>query len=244
MTVLDIDTGRNVAMGVAASSTDEREEATGATAGRATELARPAAHGRGDDDADDAEYALFEHAIARRDDAAWATVYARYGDLVRHWLGPGWDNADEGVAAVFVRFWHAMDAEKLARFTSVAPVLRYLKLCAQTTRLDHVRAIRNYREEPLDDVAHAMAAPGILEETVLSQSDRLAFWRAVQACLTDRREREVIYLSYVQGLCPRQISARHNARFPCVQDVYRLKRAALNRLRHAPASQFLLALGS
>ncbi len=233
-----------MAVGVAVGSMDEREEAKDLTAGRATELAWPAPNGQGGDDADDAEYALFEHAIARRDDAAWATVYARYSNMVRHWLGPDWDNADEGVAAVFVRFWHAMDAEKLARFTSVAPVLRYLKLCAQTTRRDHVRAIRNYREEPLDDVAHTMAAPGILEEMVLSQSDRLAFWHAVQACLTDQREREVIYLSYVQGLCPRQISARHNARFPCVQDVYRLKRGALNRLRHAPASQLLPAVGS
>ncbi len=231
-------------MGVAVSNTDAREEATDPAAGRVTERARSGRYGQGDDDADDAGYALFEHAIARRDDAAWATVYARYSTLVRYWLGPDWDDLDEGVAAVFVRFWHAMDAEKLARFTSVASVLRYLKLCAQTTRLDHVRALRGRREEPLDDVAHAMAAPGILEETVLSRTDRLAFWQAVQACLTDQREREVIYLSYVQGLCPRQISARYSAQFPCVQDVYRLKRGALNRLRHAPAGRLLLAGGS
>ncbi len=44
----------------------------------------------------------------------------------------------------------------------------------------------------------------------------------------------MIYLSYAQGLCPREICARHTARFPRVQDVYRIKRGALSRLRHAP----------
>ena len=187
-----------------------------------------------DQRADDDDYALFERAIARRDDAAWAAIYARYSGLVRRWLGLGWDNADEGVATTFVRFWRAMDAEKLGRFTSIAAVLQYLKLCAQTTRLDHARATyRRACEEPLDDMAPVTAAPGVLEETVLSRADRLAFWDAVQACLTDQREREVIYLSYVRGLCPREICARHAERFPCIQDVYRIKRGTLNRLRHA-----------
>ncbi len=230
MVVTDVD--RDTTALVPTDFTEGREQATEPITDRAVRLAGFAPRDR---QVDDDNYALFERAIARRDDAAWADIYARYGDLVRRWLGFGWDNADEGVATTFVRFWHAMDAEKLARFTSVAAVLRYLKLCAQTTRLDHVRATYHRAcEEPLDDTTSVTAAPGVLEETVLSRADRLAFWDAVQACLTDRREREVIYLSYVRGLCPREIYARHAERFPCIQDVYRIKRGALNRLRHAP----------
>ena len=232
MVVADVDMDTTAL--VPADLTDGHEQATEPATEWTAELAGATPRDRR---ADDDDYALFERAIARRDDAAWAAIYARYGGLVRRWLGPGpgWDNADEEVATTFVRFWRAMDAEKLARFTSVAAVLQYLKLCAQTTRLDHVRATyRRACEEPLDDTTSVTAAPGVLEETVLSRADRLAFWDAVQACLTDQREREVIYLSYVRGLCPREICARHAERFPCIQDVYRIKRGALNRLRHAP----------
>jgi len=230
MVVTDVDMDMTAL--VPTDLTEGHEQVTEPATEWAAGLAEFAPRGRR---ADDDDYALFERAIARRDDTAWATVYARYSDLVRHWLGPGWDNADEGVATTFVRFWRAMDAEKFARFTSVTAVLRYLKLCAQTTRLDDTRATRRRgREEPLDDTAHVMAAPDVLEETVLSRADRLAFWDAVQTCLTNRLEREVIYLSYVRGLCPREICARHGTQSPRVQDVYRIKRGALNRLRHAP----------
>jgi hypothetical protein len=61
-----------------------------------------------------------------------------------------------------------------------------------------------------------------------------ALWRQVSAALADEQERLVLYLSYVIGMTPRQIKDRHTDRFPDVGEVYRLKRAALLRLRHHP----------
>ncbi|MGH2343787.1 MAG: hypothetical protein ACRDG4_01070, partial [Chloroflexota bacterium] len=49
------------------------------------------------------------------------------------------------------------------------------------------------------------------------------------------RERRVIYLSYVVGLSPREIHARQGGEFPRMDEIYRLKRTALDRLRRSAA---------
>jgi hypothetical protein len=44
-------------------------------------------------------------------------------------------------------------------------------------------------------------------------------------------ERLLLYLTYVQDMQPREITALHRQRFPTVDDVYRIKRNVLERLR-------------
>jgi RNA polymerase sigma factor (sigma-70 family) len=179
---------------------------------------------------------LFRRAVMQRDEGAWAAIYDQYADFVRRWLRARSDEHDELVLAAFERFWYAVDAEKMARFGCLAAILQYLKLCAHTARLDRIRGARvEAAEEPLDESAYALlAAPDTISETVAARLDRRAFWDAVQACLPNERERQVLYLSYVVGMTPREICAQHRDAFPVVSDVYRHKRNALDRLRRAP----------
>ncbi|HZS89042.1 MAG TPA: hypothetical protein VFE42_16330 [Chloroflexota bacterium] len=181
---------------------------------------------------------LFRRAIRQRDDDAWVAIYERYAGLVRHWLGPAAEESDEAVATTFVRFWRAMDAEKVARFTSLAALLQYLKRCAQATRLDGEREARTrLREEPLGNVGDLLPLPDQVEITVAAQVEAEGLWQAVHGCLDDRRERAVVYLSYVAGLSPREIHRRFGGQFSSTDDVYRLKRRALDRLRRGLAQR-------
>lgn len=178
---------------------------------------------------------LFRRAIVQHDETAWSSVYSQYTGAVRQWLGLPPDEADEGIAATFERFWRAINGEKFQRFGSLSAVLQYLKMCAQTVRIDRMRATRSIgREEPLDDSERGLPSGENVEESTAARVDAVSFWRAVQDALDDERERKVIYLSYVIGLTPRAICTRHANEFPDVAEVYRLKRNALDRLRRTP----------
>lgn len=177
---------------------------------------------------------LFRRAITARDEQAWNAIYAQYTDSVRRWLGAWPGELDEGVAAAFERFWQALDSEKFARFGSLPAVLQYLKMCACSARLDRARATRSSaNDEPLDAIYNLPATDNV-EEAVTGHLEAWEFWHVVRDCLADERDRRVVYLSYVIGLSPRDICARHAAEFPDVTEVYRLKRNALDRLRRAP----------
>ena len=183
---------------------------------------------------------LFRRAVVARSDAAWAAIYAQYAGRVRRWLDLR-DDEDDAVAAVFERFWHAVDAEKLALFTSLAAILRYLKACAASVRADRARATRASNVlEPLDESVHILPARQNVEESVVGSTDIVTLWSAVREALGDEREREIVYLSYAAGLSPRQIYACRRARFADVAEVYRLKRNVLNRLRRSPQLRMLI----
>lgn len=173
---------------------------------------------------------LFRRAVVERDDLAWSAIHTQYGPVVRRWLG---GELDTEVTAVFERFWQAVDAEKFARFSSLKAVLQYLKMCAQTTRIDRIRAMRSAaREKRLDDVS-GMPGHDDPAGSVATRVDAAHFWSIVEGLLGNERECLVIYLSYVIGLTPREICLRHEPAFPEVSNVYRLKRNALERLGRA-----------
>lgn len=178
---------------------------------------------------------LFRRAIVERDEAAWAAVYDQYADIMRKWLGAAPGEAAEDIPAAFARFWQAVDAGKFAGFGSLSAVLQYLKMCSHTARLDRIRAMRPAaKDSSLDDAAYSVSSGEDVEASTVERLDGEALWKAVQAVLPDERERTVVQLSYLAGLTPRDICARYAHEFPDVNEVYRLKRNALERLGRAP----------
>ncbi len=147
------------------------------------------------------------------------------------------DEGDEEVAVVFGRFWQAVDADKFARFGSLAAVLRYLKMTAYSVRLDRTRTTGMVGNWLLlgDALCGAPSRENMdMEEMVARRVDASGFWRTVRGLLTGEREVLVLYLSSMLGLSPREIQARHAGQFPDVAEVYRIKRNVLDRLRRAP----------
>ena len=67
----------------------------------------------------------------------------------------------------------------------------------------------------------------------------ILLWQVIQEELNGEDERVLIYLAYVQGMKSSEISNQHNGLFPSVEDVYRIKRNVLERLRRNRRLQML-----
>src|ERR671924_419563 len=175
---------------------------------------------------------LFRRAIVNRDDDAWACIYSQYAPLVLTWVTQhqsatpllSQEGSSPLVNAAFAKFAQALTPVKMGNFDSLAAVLKYLKMCVHSVVADEVRSrqARQYEEtlesieyepsgsDPADDVVATIAAQGL--------------WQIIQEELNGEDERVLLYLAYVQGMKPSEISNQHSRLFPTVDDVYRIKR--------------------
>jgi RNA polymerase sigma factor (sigma-70 family) len=184
-------------------------------------------------------FELFRRAIVRRVAEAWEAIIAQYRGLVRDWiwqhsLASSIEDHDDLTTRAFERFWQAIRPERFGSFPHLASLLRYLKLCVFAALVDEVRGQRSWQEhraasELADEVEGAR-----VDETVLDELGRANLWQTIERALPDSAERLVIYLSCVIGLKPREIARRHREVYPSVEEVYRRKRLALERLRRDP----------
>jgi hypothetical protein len=182
---------------------------------------------------------LFRRAIVARDDAAWASIYQQYAPLVLTWITQhqsatpllGQDGSAPLVNAAFAKFSQALTPAKMANFDSLAAVLKYLKMCVHSVVADEVRArqARQY-EETLEAIEHEPASTDPADD-VISTISAQGLWQIIFEELNGEDERILIYLAYVQGMKPGEISSHHRQFFPTVDDVYRIKRNVLERLR-------------
>lgn len=182
---------------------------------------------------------LFRRAIVKRDEDAWACVYQQYAPLVLTWVTQhqsaaallGQDGSGPLVNAAFAKFSQALTPAKMQNFDSLAAILKYLKMCVHSVVADEVRArqARQY-EETLELIEHEPAADDPADDVVSSISAQ-SLWQVIQEELNNEDERILIYLAYVQGMKPGEISSQHRRLFPTVDDVYRIKRNVLERLR-------------
>lgn len=182
---------------------------------------------------------LFRRAIVNRDDDAWASIYQQYAPLVLTWITQhqsatpllGQDGSGPLVNAAFAKFSQALTPAKMENFDALAAVLKYLKMCVHSVVADEVRArqARQY-EEALDAIEHELASADPAEDVIASISAQ-GLWQVILEELNGEDERVLIYLAYVQGMKPGEISNHHRQFFPTVDDVYRIKRNVLERLR-------------
>lgn len=182
-------------------------------------------------------YELFRRAILDRDEEAWATIYERYRSLLMAWAarttvhaylhGECAEIADQALA----RAWAALTPDRFAMFPSLAKLLSYLHACVATTAIDSARAqiVRERLAQRLD-----ASAPATPEETVLAAQDRAAFWRTVSALATTPAERVILVDSFVHGLPPREICARHPKIFATAREVSNVKYRLFARLQRNP----------
>lgn len=182
---------------------------------------------------------LFHRAIVRRDEDAWAALYQQYAPLVLTWVTQhqsatpllGQDGSAPLVNAAFAKFSQAFTPEKMQNFDSLAAVLKYLKMCVHSVVADEVRSrqARQY-EETLDSIEQEPAADDPADDVVSNLSAQ-GLWQVIQEELNGEDERMLLYLAYVHGMKPSEICLQHSRLFPTVDDVYRIKRNVLERLR-------------
>jgi len=182
---------------------------------------------------------LFRRAIIKRDEGAWSYIYQQYAPLVLTWVTQhqsaasllGQDGSGPLVNAAFAKFAQALTPVKISNFETLAAILKYLKMCVHSVVADEVRArqARQY-EETLESIEHEPASDDPAEEVVASLSAR-DIWQLIQEEVHSEDERVLIYLAYVLGMKPGEISSQQPHYFPSVDDVYRIKRNVLERLR-------------
>jgi len=190
---------------------------------------------------------LFRRAIVRRDDDAWACIYQQYAPLVLTWVNQhqsaapllGQDGSAPLVNAAFAKFSQALTPVKMDNFDSLAAVLKYLKMCVHSVIADEVRSrqARQY-EEALESIEHEPASDDPADD-VVSNISAQGLWQAIQEELNGEDERVLIYLAYIHGMKLSEISSQHSRLFPSVEDVYRIKRNVLERLRRNRRLQML-----
>lgn len=188
-------------------------------------------------------YELFRRAIVDRNSYAWDSIYQQYRNLVSGWVRrcSGFEAAggdvEELVNFTFAKLWRSLTPAKFSRFDTLQALLRYLQMCAGSAVTDRVRRRRNEQFlEPLE-VLGTQASGERVEGHVLTEVERSRFWADVRQHLNDEQEEALVYGYFVLGLKPRQIYDQFGARFDAVEDVYRVKRNVLNRLRRATQLQ-------
>ena len=186
---------------------------------------------------------LFRRALQERDERAWEALYSQYQHLVRKWvrghsrfLATGEDEEFFANAA-FSQLWRfASQPDKASVVSALGKSLSFLKMCTWTVVTDYyrkqqrdaLREVWSLEEDspvpsPEDEVIRAL----ILEE----------LRQRIEAVVQDEREQVVVEESWVYGLPPRQIQARHADIFSTVAEVSQMKRNILNRLRRSYQGQ-------
>jgi DNA-directed RNA polymerase specialized sigma24 family protein len=196
------------------------------------------ARARTDQDNDAFALELITRAIRDSDQAAWSHLVERYRGLVLAQVRrtPSLihaENEEYWVHRAFQRFWFAVSADRLPQFTTSRAVLKYLSLCAHSVVMDELRSRKRSRCEGWTETAEETPAGGLHQNVAFDQVMAGELWEVVADELLDESERLVAYLSLVRDMKPSQIAERLPERFRSVDEVYAIKRNALDRLRRS-----------
>ncbi|HEY1295049.1 MAG TPA: hypothetical protein VGJ60_18365 [Chloroflexota bacterium] len=203
------------------------------------------ARGEATDDAPGLE--LFRRALDDDDADAWQAVTDVYRPiLVAHAarrVVRGLVIEDDAfcVDRAFQRFWLACRNGRAHQFDDLAAVINYLKLCLGSVLLDEARCRRRQVCTSIDEVPPEACLGADPAAQVMGHMIARELWAAINHELNTDEERLVAELSFVAGLTPREILARHPEKFFDVFTVYRTKRNVIDRLRRSGAIQELLA---
>jgi DNA-directed RNA polymerase specialized sigma24 family protein len=175
---------------------------------------------------------LLHRALVEQDEAAWSIVYTRWQESVRRWfrvhancaVALRYDDEQTYIDDTFKRFWQSVKAQQL-EISSLAGMLRYLRLCLNSVIIDTLRAYVRKNVQGLPE-------PGGPDEPMFEDSYHEGeWWGAIESILTDEQERRVIYLLYHCGLKPKEIMLRCSDEFADEHEIYRLRRNGLDRLK-------------
>jgi len=198
--------------------------------------------------ADDAyAFVLFRRAIARGDELAWSGLYDLYHIIVSVWIArqaPALlhEDCEALTNATFAKFYRSISPEKVERFPSVQALLAYLKRCVWSVTADYHRSQQaQEREEPLESTDQKGPVLDDPADLVAGQHAAQELWQIIGRETTSTQERLILQVVCALGMSLRQLQQSYPLLFPTVDNIYRIKRNVLERLRR---NHRLLALGA
>jgi DNA-directed RNA polymerase specialized sigma24 family protein len=191
-------------------------------------------------------FELFRRAIVGRNSYAWEKIYRIYQPLVASWvsrhsaMGTAGEEVDYFVNGAFDKIWSAVKAEKFSQFQDLASLLRYLQTCVHSVVVDHTRSNQIGTTDVEKWSNRVPPDSPLIEQYVTDQLERLRLWQMVVSLSKDEKEIVVLRCSFVYDLKPSEIYAAYPDLFKNLEELYRVKRNLLNRLRRNPTiRQFL-----
>ncbi len=172
---------------------------------------------------------LLHRAIIQSDQEAWAWVQHCFGVMVRGWLrrhpqrkvACRLESEETYVAQTFERFWQATAFNQRVEFSTLAAALQYLRASLNGAILDMLRVYARPREVSL---------PGPGEPLVEDNTNNSEVWESLHMILSNQREQRVAYLLFHCGLGPREIVRFCPQEWSDIQEIYRLRRAIMERV--------------
>jgi hypothetical protein len=139
-------------------------------------------------------------------------------------------------AAAWATIWQQIPPDRFQHdFHHLGAVLGYLRKCARSAVVTHWRQEKRQIEIAKQLADRRVSSP---QRDPLLDLDAQELAAYVKARL-DEREWQVIMLSFVHGLKPRQIHERYPAQFTSPHEVSRVKERGLERLRSDPYLRWL-----
>lgn len=193
-------------------------------------------------------YELFRRALDLQNNRAWEAVWRVYGDMVAGWVQshPAFHSSTEEAAyfanRAMERLWInvACKEGKFSNFTTLAAVLRFLKLCVHSAVIDDgprrpPQAISLVKLD--DEVGHDQFAVKL----DLSPLNKGAFWQLIDGHLRSELERIVVLGYFFYGIKNRELYALYSDRFDSSKQIANMRLSVLRRLARLP--QFEDTLG-
>jgi DNA-directed RNA polymerase specialized sigma24 family protein len=180
-------------------------------------------------------YELFRRALAQRDEEAFARLLANYAPLVEGWVRhqPGFpasrEDASYFVTAAFEKLWQAVPPARFNDFADVKKLLHYLKLCAASSVIDHLRSQNDATS--LDDAERVNAVEPAAVAPPLSRAERAELWSEVLVRAQNEKELIVLYACLALQMKPEEVILEYPGVFENVREVYRVKQNLIERLR-------------
>jgi hypothetical protein len=187
-------------------------------------------------------FEIFRRAIIDRDQFAWEIILSQYQPLVLKWVNqhPGFLSTGEEdeyfINRAFEKIWIALTPEKFSKFTALASLLSYLKMCVHSVITDQNRArqfsaVEAAASDRPQDFQASEDSHLSIEDQALEQDFRQHFWQSIQTRLQDEKEQRVVYDSFFLALKPREIQKLAPNLFTSVEEVYLIKQNILARFR-------------
>lgn len=178
---------------------------------------------------------IFRRALVLHNEAAWNVLYTQFNESVCLWFrnhackeaALRHDTEKSYIDETFKRFWQWGYNQQTLEFTSLAGALRALHLCLNSAIMDTLRAYERPKEEPIPDYGQSDDTQLLVEDSYHQDE----WWHIVADILTPASEQRVIYLLYYCGFKPREIMRHCTGEFSSEQEIYRITRNALDRLR-------------
>jgi hypothetical protein len=165
---------------------------------------------------DQEAWQLFQEQVAEERVVSWLWQHPCYNRALERAR-----TQENLVHLTFARFWQAVGPKK-KNFSSQAKLFEFLKLCVNSVIIDELRKL-TLGEIPPDLPA---PAPDPLKDVAEEE-----LWALLTHIITNPREQYLLRLILIEGYKPREVVRKSPEQFSTTQDVFRLWRNIIDRLR-------------